>query len=307
MKHNSEMKKKFKIYYNTGNYNDYRDMYEAVYQAIVNAAKLIEGQIELISSFQIEVIYEATRETRINLIRESDLVITNISSYEYGITYNMGLLEGLGKPSILIANQMARLSAITSGTIYLYDKGIEIEFVNRLTKMIVKALKTPEKYKKEYNSINSSENTKKIFVSYSHRDTEYLDRLKIHIKPLERNNEVLLWSDTLNLGGEKWQSRIEKELNEASIAILLISADFIASDFIVKNELPPLLKNAKNKGTVILPVILKPCRFLREPNLSQFQAINDPARPLCKLAEHEQEEIYELIAQRVEIALQTIK
>ena len=55
------------------------------------------------------------------------------------------------------------------------------------------------------------------------------------------------------MSGEKWKQKIEKALNDASIAILLISADFIASDFIINNELQPLLKNAEEKGTVILP------------------------------------------------------
>ena len=83
--------------------------------------------------------------------------------------------------------------------------------------------------------------------------------------------------------------------------------DFIASDFIVNNEIQPLLKNAEDKGTIILPVIVKPCRFLREPSISQFQSINNPAEPLCKLNEYEQEDIYELISQRIELALQDFK
>ncbi|MBK9045931.1 MAG: toll/interleukin-1 receptor domain-containing protein [Bacteroidetes bacterium] len=86
---------------------------------------------------------------------------------------------------------------------------------------------------------------------------------------------------------------MEKAIKESSVAVLLVSADFLASDFISTNELPPLLKSAEKKGTTIIPVIIKPCRFLREPSISQFQAINDPMNPLCKLFEHEQESIYE--------------
>jgi predicted nucleotide-binding protein len=301
------MKKLYKIYYNTSYHNDYSDIYEAVYNATINAEKVLEARIELIRADKILQGGFSIKDKIINSLIESDLVITNISD-NYNVAYEMGLSEGLGKPSIFIANQIEKIPADLQGVLFLlYKKGNEIDLVNRLTRIIVTALKSPEKYKSEFDSKNSSTNTKKIFVSYSHIDTKYLDRLKIHIKPLERNNLVELWSDTLIMSGEKWKQKIEKALHEASIAILLVSADFIASDFIINNELQPLLKNAEDKGTVILPVIVKPCRFLREPNLSQFQAINNPTRPLCKLDEYEQEEIYELVSQRVETALQNIK
>lgn len=66
----------------------------------------------------------------------------------------------------------------------------------------------------------------------------------------------------------------------------------------------PLLKSAEEKGTIIIPTVLKPCRVLREQTISQFQAINDPMRPLCNLTEYEREEIYERIAQGIEIGIE---
>lgn len=86
----------------------------------------------------------------------------------------------------------------------------------------------------------------------------------------------------------------------AAIAILLISADFLASDFITENELPPLLNNAKEKGTQILPVILKVLRFEREKSLSLFQALNTPHNPISNMTEHEQEVLWNLLSLRIE-------
>ncbi|MBA3827955.1 MAG: TIR domain-containing protein [Taibaiella sp.] len=146
---------------------------------------------------------------------------------------------------------------------------------------------------------------KSIFVSYSHKDNIYLERLKVHLIPLERMGHVKLWSDTIILSGEKRKEKIEEELNNAAIAVLLISADFMASDFIISDELQPLLKLAESKGTIIIPIIIKPCRFLREPTLSQFQSVNNPLNPLCKISEFEQEEIYEKVAQRIELAIKS--
>jgi hypothetical protein len=84
------------------------------------------------------------------------------------------------------------------------------------------------------------------------------------------------------------------------MAILLISADFLASDFVMQSELPVLLAAAEKRGSKILPVILKPSRFLRDRRLSVFQAINDPRRPLIGLSEVEQEEVYARLADLIE-------
>lgn len=305
------MEKVYKVYCNYSSFHTKVGTLDAVCEAIDRAGKILEQKVEMIgvgsrnhSTYSENL---SLKENTINAISESDLVITVISQ-DHNVLYEMGLTLGFGKPSLFIANQAAEFpSDLHDFSYILYKEGNAREIIDRLSQIIANTLKSPENYNANLRKKDSVKNIKKIFVSYSHVDNKYLDRLKVHIKPLERNNLVELWSDTLIMSGEKWKQKIEKALNEASIAILFISADFIASDFIINNELQPLLKNAENKGTVILPIIVKPCRFLREPNLSQFQAINNPIKPLCKLDEYEQEEIYELVSQRIEIALQNIK
>ncbi len=83
------------------------------------------------------------------------------------------------------------------------------------------------------------------------------------------------------------------------MAILLVSTDFPASDFIRTGELPPLLKAAKNNGATIIPLILKRCRYAKHKKLSEFQAINDPTNPLSKLTENDQDEILVNMADRI--------
>lgn len=139
----------------------------------------------------------------------------------------------------------------------------------------------------------------KLFISYSHVDAACLERLLIHLKPLERTNSIVCWSDKRIRTGDKWKVELESNLGEAVIAILLISADFLASDFIVNNELPPLLVKSDAKGLRILPVILKPCGFRRDPVLSTFQSANDPVTPLLGMSSIEQEALYDKIAEEV--------
>ena len=142
-----------------------------------------------------------------------------------------------------------------------------------------------------------------VFVSYSHADSDHLQRLKVHLRPLERQSLVDVWSDTKIKAGQQWRKEIESALGRAAVAILLISADFLASDFVADNELPPLLEAAQSDGVKILPVILKPCAFTSVSNLSQFQAINDPIRPLISLDESQREQIWVNLAQTTKEAI----
>ena len=82
---------------------------------------------------------------------------------------------------------------------------------------------------------------------------------------------------------------------------MLVSADFLASEFIVKNELPPLLDAAAKKGTRITPIVVKPCRFLRDKRLKFYQAVNSPTKPLSGENENEREKIYDKVAEWIEV------
>jgi hypothetical protein len=82
--------------------------------------------------------------------------------------------------------------------------------------------------------------------------------------------------------------------------VLLVSVDFVASDFIANHELPNLLAAAQNRGLTILSLIVGPSRFKRMPELSRFQAVNDPDRPLMGLPKAEQEAELLKLANRIE-------
>jgi hypothetical protein len=147
-----------------------------------------------------------------------------------------------------------------------------------------------------------SDSRKGVFISYSHADVEWLKRLQKHLKPLQREG-VEVWDDTRLKAGEPWRKEIREALAGTKVAILLISADFLASDFIVTDELPPLLKAAEEEGATILPVIISPSRFARTESLSRFQAVNDPEKPLVQMRRGNQEKVLDDVARAVEDAL----
>src|SRR5258708_34686316 len=95
-----------------------------------------------------------------------------------------------------------------------------------------------------------------IFISYSHEDKTWLDRLAVHLGPLGKAHQVVVWSDALISPGARWQSEIAAALASTRVAVLLVSASFLSSEFSTNNELPPLLDAAEKEGSVILPLIV---------------------------------------------------
>jgi hypothetical protein len=144
-----------------------------------------------------------------------------------------------------------------------------------------------------------------VFISYSHKDSKWLERLQVHLRPLERLGTLVRWDDTLIKPGAKWQEEIDRVLKSAKVAVLLVSADFLASDFISENELPPLLAAAEKRGTRILPVIVSPCRFQRIESLSQFQAANSPSQSLATMTRAQQEATLVEVTEAIEEALRS--
>jgi nucleoside phosphorylase len=141
-----------------------------------------------------------------------------------------------------------------------------------------------------------------VFISYSHKDKKYLDELHVHLAQYVRMGVVDFWDDTKIVPGSKWHEEIKKALQSAKVAVLLISADFLASDFIASNELPPLIAAAEQEGTVILPVILRPSVF-KDTELAQFQTVNAPSSPLSKMTRGKREEVWTKVAEVVKNAL----
>jgi internalin A len=121
-----------------------------------------------------------------------------------------------------------------------------------------------------------------VFVSYSHRDAKWLDRLNIHLKPLIRQGTIDLWADTRIAGGMLWGQEINSALARAGVAVLLVTPNYLASDFIANHELPPLFEAASNEEVAVLWIAVSASLYEETP-IVRYQAVNDPARPLDSL------------------------
>lgn len=132
---------------------------------------------------------------------------------------------------------------------------------------------------------------KKIFISYSHIDKKWKELLVKHLD-ICFAADFKFWEDTQIKVGDKWESKILEEINNADAAILLISADFLTSDFIKAKEIPLALSRGKDGKMRLFPLIIRECTWKKIEWLSSLQVYPDNGKPLLK---HQRRHIIESI------------
>lgn len=120
-----------------------------------------------------------------------------------------------------------------------------------------------------------------MFISYSRKDKRWLNLIKIAIKPLVKQGEIIVFDDTqLSLG--RWRDELDREMSSSGIALFLGSLNFLASDFIQEVELRHFLWEHEHGGLRICWIALTAAYYEGCP-LIEFQCLNDPNNPLDKL------------------------
>ena len=118
-----------------------------------------------------------------------------------------------------------------------------------------------------------------IFFAYSREDSILRDRLDKHLSGLKRKNYVNTWYDGKIDAGKEWEKEIDLNLSKADIVLLLISADFIASDYCYDVEMTKAISRHEKGDAVIIPIILNPCDWSDLP-FSKIQGLPQNGKPI---------------------------
>src|SRR5437660_849909 len=104
-----------------------------------------------------------------------------------------------------------------------------------------------------------------VFYSYAHKDEDLRNELDKHLKSLQRQGFITLWHDRKIVAGTEWAHTIDDHLTNASIILLLISPDFMASDYCYDIEMKHALEQHYTNNVRVIPIILRPVDWRGAP------------------------------------------
>jgi len=105
----------------------------------------------------------------------------------------------------------------------------------------------------------------KVFISYSHKDEDIKKQLEKHLNILRRNGQIELWHDRKIGAGSDFGNTIDGNLKTSQIILLLVSSDFIDSDYCYEIEMKEALKLHSENTSVVIPIILRDCSWHKAP------------------------------------------
>ena len=125
-----------------------------------------------------------------------------------------------------------------------------------------------------------------LFYSYAREDEAFRDRLEAHLAPLKRQGIIATWHDRLIDPGHDFAQAISQHLEEADIILLLISADFINSDYCYDQEMTRALEKHAQGDARVIPVIVRPCDWESMP-FGKLQAIPTDGKPISSFPDQD--------------------
>jgi TIR domain len=146
--------------------------------------------------------------------------------------------------------------------------------------------------------------TPTVFISYSHQDEVWKNRLLTQLGVLQQQNVLELWHDRRIGAGADWYQDICKAMEAANVAVFLISAHFLTSSFILREEVSRLLTRRQQAGLPIVPILVTPCAWRQVPWLARMQLRPLDARPLSAGNDHQIETELTAIAEEIAALIQ---
>jgi hypothetical protein len=127
-----------------------------------------------------------------------------------------------------------------------------------------------------------------VFFSYAHEDEPLLDELRKHLGVLKRLRVISDWHDRDITAGTEWKGQIDCHLDTAGVILLLVSADFIASDYCWDVELKRALERHDRGEARVIPVILRHVDGWEDAPFGKLQAVPTDGRPVTNWPDRDQ-------------------
>ena len=140
-----------------------------------------------------------------------------------------------------------------------------------------------------------------VFFSYAHEDEKLRDDLAKQLKLLERQGVISAWHDRQIVAGSEWGSAIDTHLDSAQVILLLISPDFLASDYCWDIEVKRAMERHEAGEARVIPVILRPVDYWQEASFGKLQALPTNAKPVTTW--ENQDEAFRIVAQGIRQAI----
>jgi len=257
------------------------ELSRAFYEALVDGMPVDMAVSEARKAISLGVVHTVEWGTPVLYMRSTDGVLFNVvqkpDTVKTPSTEPTTLLEG------------------HENTITLYDSKQQtsaeiIEQANQLeSSSITASTPGPQSVPLSTSLMNVSIATKavEIFYSYAHKDERLRKKLEVHLSLLKQEGLITGWYDREIRAGAEWSSEIEAHLNSAHIILLLVSPDFMASDYCYSIEMKRALERHQAKEARIIPIILRPTDWERAP-FSKLQVLPADRRPVSRWSDRDE-------------------
>lgn len=138
-----------------------------------------------------------------------------------------------------------------------------------------------------------------IFLSYSHKDKQLKDELDTSLIALKRDERISVWQDNINIGGgDEWNEEIKEAMERSDIILLLISAEFIKSDYIWKKELPVAQKMQEEGRARVIPIFIRDV-FPGDLWFTKLQGYINPGEPIASFKDYDRDTAYRQVVKNL--------
>jgi TIR domain len=145
-----------------------------------------------------------------------------------------------------------------------------------------------------------------IFFSYAHEDEEFCKQLEKHLSLLEKQGIINTWHDRNINAGSEWEREINAHLNTAQIILLLVSPDFIASNYCYSDEMERAMKRHERGNARVIPIILRPV-YWQGARFGKLQALPTDAKPIVSSYWHNTDEAFFNVAEGIRKVVEELK